>query len=344
MYHDPAGATRFQGRCSVQSGQNPDGRHFLFLLLPGANMLDFAAAIEPLRVCNAVLDQKAYAWSVLSEDGLPVACSNGLQFPVDGAPERTRSADCIVVCSGDSGHLKASHRTLQWLRKHARFGGRVAALGTGAFTIARAGLANDKQLSLHWPHIPVFNAMFPEVACVSTRTVADKSVTSGAGGSASVDFALSAIQEDFDEATAQRVAELCLHEFDGNYTRAQRHPVSKRVGSRHPAVVNIVKRMEQSVQNPMTLEEIINEENISKRQVERLFSRYLDTTPAKYYRNLRLDRARALLQGTDMSVLEVAVTTGFTSTANFSKLYRARFGERPAVDRKATSDVDALTA
>jgi transcriptional regulator GlxA family with amidase domain len=332
MYLIPKSSPEFNGTAPVRSLLVGRKRHFIFLLLPGANMLDFSAAIEPLRVCNTLNEEPVYSWSVISENGAPVVCSNDITFPVDGKLANTQPADQVLVCSGDAGYLDATEQTLQWLRKHARFGGAVAGVGTGAFTLARAGLAHD-MLTLHWPQIPVFEEMFPDLECITDRTMAGKAISFSAGGSSSLDLILEKIQEDFEDETAERVAELCLHEFDGNKTRTQRYPISKRVGSRHPAILNIVRKMEQSIQSPISLDDLIDGENISKRQVERLFSKYLGTTPSRYYRNLRLERARSLLKGTDMSVLEVAIATGFSSVTNFSKLYRVHFGTRPSTDR-----------
>jgi len=338
MYLDPQSNAEFRGQSSLHSAQAARKRHFLFLLLPGAHMLDFTAAIEPLRVCNELKDEPVYSWAVISENGEPVVCSNSLSFPVESGLPSTKATDQIVVCSGNTGYLEATGQTLQWLRKHARFGGSLASVGTGAFTLARAGLAKDAQLTLHWSHIPVFEEIFPDVECASFRTMPGEAFSFGAGGGASLDLALSVIQGDFDDATAQQVAELCVHEFDSGLKRTQRQPVSKRVGCRHPAILSIIKGMEHSIQDPIALDDLVSQENISKRQVERLFSKYLGTTPSKYYRNLRLVRARSLLQGTDMSVLEVSIATGFSSVANFSKLYRRHFGQRPAADRNTATN------
>lgn len=337
MYLDPNSAARFRSDEALCAAEKDGIRHFQFLLLPGANMLDFTAAIEPFRVFNSVTTAPAYSWSVVSETGEAVACSNGISFPVDGRLAAARQTDCLVVCSGSTGYMEASAQTLQWLRRHVRFGGAVAAIGTGAFTLARAGLAANADLTLHWSLFPVFEEKFQGINCRDARTLPGDTLSCSAGGSASLDFALSTIQEDFGFETARRVAEICLHDFGNDYSRAQRHPVSKRVGSRHPAIVSIVNKMEQTIHNPVPLSDLVRDEPISMRQIERLFKQHLETTPLQYYRNLRLERARALLLGTDMSVLETAVATGFTSVANFSKHYCRRFGERPTADRKAVA-------
>lgn len=343
MYLAPNTKAAFCGDDIAVAAKPSLKRHFHFLLLPGANMLDFSAAIEPLRVINALNGAPAYGWSILSEDGRPVACSNGIEIPADGALAIPRVEDVIVVCSGDSGYLDAGAKALQWLRRHARFGGSVASLATGAFTLARAGLAKTAELTLHWSQIPVFEETFPDLQCMGYRTMPGDTVSYSAGGSACLDLTLTFIQDDFNHASAQRVAEVCLHDFDSDASRTQRISITKRIGGRHPAITNIVRRMEDSIQDPVLLEDLIGNEDISRRQVERLFKRYLGTTPSQYFRNLRLDRARSLLMGTDMSIMEVAVATGFSGYASFSKLYRKRFGERPSSDRIAKSSLQVTS-
>ena len=74
---------------------------------------------------------------------------------------------------------------------------------------------------------------------------------------------------------------------------------------------------------------------LSSRQLERLFRRYLDRTPTRYYLELRLARARLLLLQTDLSVLEVALACGFVSASHFSKCYRDVYGRTPRDQRQA---------
>jgi transcriptional regulator GlxA family with amidase domain len=64
--------------------------------------------------------------------------------------------------------------------------------------------------------------------------------------------------------------------------------------------------------------------------MERQFRNVLNETPSRYYKGLRLEKARSLLFETDLSVTEVAVACGFNSANAFSKSYRAQFGTSPA--------------
>ena len=55
-------------------------RDVYFLLLPKLTMLAFSAAAEPLRIANQITNKELYRWFILSEDGLPVPCSNGIEI------------------------------------------------------------------------------------------------------------------------------------------------------------------------------------------------------------------------------------------------------------------------
>ena len=61
--------------------------------------------------------------------------------------------------------------------------------------------------------------------------------------------------------------------------------------------------------------------------------KYLQRTPTRHYLEIRLSRARLLLQQTDLSVLDVALACGFVSASHFSKCYREFFGKKPREER-----------
>ena len=80
---------------------------------------------------------------------------------------------------------------------------------------------------------------------------------------------------------------------------------------------------------------------MSTRQLERLFRKYLDRSPKRYYMELRLNKARNLLMQTDMSVINVALASGFSSPSHFSKCYRAQYDTTPYRERGARPSKEA---
>ncbi|MEH6640456.1 helix-turn-helix domain-containing protein, partial [Vreelandella glaciei] len=109
-------------------------------------------------------------------------------------------------------------------------------------------------------------------------------------------------------------------------------------GTTQPKLLEIVALMESNLEEPIELDELACYVNVSRRQLERLFQRYLLCSPSRYYLKLRLVRARQLLKQTPLSIIEIASVCGFVSTPHFSKCYREYFGVPPRNERLGSHD------
>jgi transcriptional regulator GlxA family with amidase domain len=98
---------------------------------------------------------------------------------------------------------------------------------------------------------------------------------------------------------------------------------------RHPKLSQVIQQMELNIEEPISPSLLARDVNMSTRQLERLFRRYLNRSPKRYYMELRLQKARNLLMQTDMSVINVALACGFASPSHFSKCYRAHYDTTP---------------
>jgi transcriptional regulator GlxA family with amidase domain len=97
--------------------------------------------------------------------------------------------------------------------------------------------------------------------------------------------------------------------------------------------VGIIEQMENNLEDPLSPSLLARQAGVSTRQLERLFRRYLERSPKRYYLELRLNKARSLLLQTEMSVINVALACGFSSPSHFSKCYRAFYGRTPYRER-----------
>ena len=105
--------------------------------------------------------------------------------------------------------------------------------------------------------------------------------------------------------------------------------LQSRNGMRNPHLAKAIQRMQSTLQDPISPSVIATEIGISTRQLERLFGRYLNTSPKRYYMEMRLDRAKHLLLQTEASVIEIALACGFESPGHFSRVYKAAHGVTP---------------
>ncbi|HUF86241.1 MAG TPA: GlxA family transcriptional regulator [Thermohalobaculum sp.] len=316
-------------------------QEFVFLLAETFSMMPFAAAVEPLRIANRITRRPLYSWRLVSETGAPVSASSGVTVQVDGGLEEMSREARIVVCTGFGLERAASKPVLTWLRKQARRGVGIGAVCTGAYVLAKAGLLEGRRCTIHWENHAAFAEEFPEVGLSKLLYVVDDGLFTCAGGTAAADMMLQLISDVHGSDLAALVADTLVHTPVRTEADEQRLSVPARIGVRHPKLVQIIQTMERSTEEPVSPSDLARSVNMSTRQLERLFRRYLNRSPKRYYMELRLEKARNLLLQTDMSVINVALACGFTSPSHFSKCYRAYFNRTPYRERGAPANTGA---
>jgi transcriptional regulator GlxA family with amidase domain len=307
----------------------------VFYLAPRFSMIAFAATLEPLRIANRLSRRELFAWSLVSQDGAPTHCSNGAGVVVDGGLEDVERQTTIVLCGGIDVHLAATRPLMTWLRKQVRRGARFGAVCTGAWLLAKAGFLDGKRCTIHWENREAFAEEFPEIDVSNHVYEIDGDLLTSAGGTAGADMMLDMISRSHGPDLASLVADQMIMAPVRASSEEQRLSVPARIGVRHPKLVSIIQKMERHIEEPISPSDLAREVGMSTRQLERLFRRYLDRSPKRYYMELRLQRARNLLLQTDMSVINVALACGFTSPSHFSKCYRAQYGRTPYRERGA---------
>jgi transcriptional regulator GlxA family with amidase domain len=322
----------------------PKTHEFIFLLSNMFSMLAFAAALEPLRQANRMSRKPLYSWRLVSQTGEPVAASNGIVINVDGGLEDVPRDASIAVCTGFGLEQAASKPVLTWLRKQARQGVNIGALCTGSYVLAKAGLLHGKRCTIHWENQASFIEDFPDVELSNLLFCVDSGIFTCAGGTSATDMMLYLICNEHGPDLGSLIADTLVHSTLRTDTDEQRLSVPARIGVRHPKLVSIIQEMERSTEEPISPAELAKSVNMSTRQLERLFRRYLNRSPKRYYMELRLEKARNLLLQTDMSVINVALACGFTSPSHFSKCYRAHFNRTPYRERGSPTNTGAEKA
>jgi transcriptional regulator GlxA family with amidase domain len=308
-------------------------RRFVFVLLDQFTMQSFASAVDALRIANRMSGKPLYEWVLVGEGGESATCSAGITFQLDGDLEEVRREDVVLVCGGRDVQDATSKRLLNWLRREARRGPVMGGLCTAGYTLARAGLLDGKRATIHWENQDSFAEEFPEVTLTKSVFVIDGQRITTAGGTASIDLMLKIIADDHGEDLASLVADQLIYTSIRTDQDTQRLSIPTRIGVRHPKLGQVIRMMEQNIEDPISPAQLAKEVSMSTRQLERLFRRYLNRSPKRYYMELRLAKARNLLMQTDMSVINVALACGFASPSHFSKCYRAQYNTTPYRER-----------
>lgn len=315
---------------------------FVFYLVPEFTMLAFSAAIEALRLANQVIGYDAYAWRIVSANGSAISASCGLSINVDCSLSMERAAllasskpRMAIVVSGRNVDRYGDRSMEAWLRESRKRGVLVGALCTGSHLLAKAGVLDHRNCTIHWENYPAFVEQFHKAIPSSSIYEIDDGIYTSAGGTASFDMMLHVIVQDFGTKIAMSICHQALLGRVRDKSERQRVPFSLPQGVDNIAIKVIIANMEEHLAEPLSIERLASQVNLSRRQMERLFRQSLDCSPARYYLKLRVERAKFLLTQTSMAVVEVAVACGFVSASHFAQAYRSIEGCSPHDSRKS---------
>lgn len=310
-----------------------DPRVFGFLLPPRFSMMCFASAIEPLRSANRLAGRELYRWHLYSADGGPVEASNGISVLPDARTGDDKRLDAVFVCGGIDSHLYDDPRALEWLADQAQREVQIGAITTGAFILAHAGLLDGYRCTTHWESLPALAEAYPALEATPSLFEIDRSRATCSGGTAAMDLMLHTIATDHGDQLATDVANQFIH---GRIrAAADRQPMAEQIRLRTlaPKLAAALDVMQCNIEQPLSTVEIGRRIGVSGRQLERLFQHHLGCAPRHYYMRLRLEYARVLLLETGLSLLNVALASGFVSQSHFGACYRRHFGCTPREER-----------
>ncbi|MGB3245448.1 MAG: GlxA family transcriptional regulator [Sulfitobacter sp.] len=315
------------------SDSHPPPKAYAFVLIPGFSTLGFSCALDALSLANHhPSGRRYYTWRLLSESGEPVTAYNGVRIGVDDTLVDLKRDETLIVCAGENAGKGSTKKLLNWLRREVRKGMDYGALSSGTYTLALAGLIGGKQVTTHWEYKTALAEMLPDVILQDSIYSVDGRVFTSAGGAASMDMMLHRVEQDYGTDMAAWVADQMVYTVPRAHSHGQRMALQSRPEIRNSKLLLAMQIMENNLEDPLRPDEISGVVNISTRQLERLFAKYLATSPKRHYLHLRLEKARNLLRQTDLSVTDVCVACGFRSLSHFSKSYRAAYGIPPGLE------------
>ncbi|SMF46424.1 GlxA family transcriptional regulator [Pseudogulbenkiania subflava] len=305
------------------------------LLLPHAAMADLALITEVLSRANQLAEKKLYEFLLLSPSGDAMTLTNGIKTAVDLPLSYAPKLDGIFVIADEITSDVDADELGKTIHAQATDKLQLIGIGCGSYWLARAGLLNSYRSTIHWQEINRFTEEFPEVIVSSNLYEIDRNRMSCAGGASTLDFMMVLVGQQHGHEFAAQLSELFSMERIRPGNERQRIPLATRIGASQPKLTEAVSLMEANIEEPLTTDDIAYYVGISRRQLERLFKQHLSAVPSKYYLELRLKRARQLLQQTSKSIVQIGLACGFSSGPHFSSSYRNHFGITPREERSS---------
>lgn len=310
---------------------------FEFILIDAFSMVSVVTAIEPLRVANRILGEERYVWHVTQEAGAPPEASNGLSLPTQPIQPDDVSVDYTFLCAGMHTHPRDATRLYALLNRRYAAGKTVGAVSLAPAILARAGLLKDKRCVIHWEGLGAFVEEFPHVEILNGLFEIDGRVITSSGGLAMLDLFLDILKRDQESWLVQAVSnQLQIGQARSGSDRQSagqfRLPVTApRMMHKALAVID------QTLAAPLSPDVLADQIGTSRRTLDRRFQEFTQSTVAEFYRARRLEQARGLLRYSNISILDVALSTGFPTASYFSSLFKSAYGLSPKQFRKAAS-------
>jgi transcriptional regulator GlxA family with amidase domain len=267
-----------------------------------------------------------------------VRVSADFSILVEHGPQALATADTVIVPAAydpDDALLTAPlNGPLADMVAAIRPGARVASICTGAFVLAAAGLLDDRPATTHWQSADAFRRAFPRVRLdPAVLYTDDGDVLTSAGGAAGIDLCLHLIRRDHGAAVAAEVARknVVPPHRDGGQAQFIRRPVP--VGSDQSSTAGVRSWLLDNIDQPADLGQLARRASMSKRTFTRRFRDETGMSPLQWLNRQRLDRARWLLESTDLAVDQVAEQAGFGTGGSLRLHLQDALGVSPTAYR-----------
>lgn len=320
------------------------------LIYPDCAPGSAVAVGDVFRVANALLqlrpasEHMRFDTQWLSAVGGTVTCASGLAFPTEQV-----SPDCcdVLMVPGiehaDTRVLTASLARMApecaVLRSFALGGGIVASNCSGTFLLAEAGLLEGKRATTSWWLSKLFHKRYPGVDVESEEmVVCDGQILSSGAVTAYIDLALWLIGHYASDSLRQMTAKFLLAD---SHRASQTPYIAAAIvqGSGHAVVERARRWLNQHLEQEWDMAQLADYCNTSPRTLLRRFQKAVGMSPVQYTQQLRVERAKGLLESTTLSLEDITERCGYANVSTFStvfkrwaqvtpKEYRSRFGMR----------------
>lgn len=309
------------------------------VVYPNFQALGLAVA-SVFEYTNIFRGEQAYQFRLVSEDGGPVMTSQS--FSVNTDRLRDSTYDTLIVAGDNECHLPPAS-LLDYIREAPSRSRRVAAICTGAFVLAAAGLLEGKHSTTHWFHAQKFKKQYPNVVLDEDRIfVVDGQIWTSAGMTAGVDLALAIVERDFGLETARMVArKLVVYQRRGG--GQSQFSALLELDAKSDRIQTALTHARENLSSDLSIDSLAEVARLSPRQFSRVFREETGQPPAKAIERLRVEAARLMMETTRHPIEVIARETGFGDRERMRQAFLRAFGQSPqAIQRASAGTASAL--
>jgi transcriptional regulator GlxA family with amidase domain len=326
----------------IQRPPGPGQLTVSMLVYPGVRLLDVTGPAEVFASANDFGGR--YRLRMVSLDGQDVETSAGTRLSADCSIAQAAQDSTVALIPGGPQweQLIKDDALLDAVRGLESTSRCTASVCTGAFLLAAAGLLDGRRATTHWRHLDELASRYPKVSVdPDALFVRDGQMMTSAGVSAGIDMSLALVEEHYGADVARQVAKDMVVFMQRPGGQSQ---FSVRTQARHTRHEVLRQVLDAVVADPganHTLGGLARRSGVSERHLTRLFHDDLDTTPARYVEQVRLEAAQAMLESGDDTVTSIARRAGFGSPESMRRAFMRHLGATPGAFRARFRTTDA---
>ncbi|MEO9653931.1 GlxA family transcriptional regulator [Marinomonas sp.] len=330
-------------RSKPQTTPSKPLRKASFVLLDHFSMSSFSVALDSLVTFNLINDEQVYECDTYS-----VGCHNTVMSDISIELNTSGNINDIqvdknsilIICGGFRNQLQPFPLLNKKILEADQHQATIIGLWNGSFYIADSKIKKNSPISIHQENKAIMGERFPDLNLSSSPYSEDNFVLTCSGPNSTLDMMLMFIEKEHGKESAKAIVEVIA---------SDRSPTTDAKITNHflladsnipECIKEAITLMENNIEDILTIDEITQLVGISRRQIERLFKSNIGVTPARYYMEQRLTRARQLLQQSRLSILQVAIACGFVCTAHFSRTFHRFFNQSPTEVRNSAACKD----
>ena len=296
-----------------------------FEIYVGRGFAEFevASITRTLQCANEVLGRREFQWRYVSEIPGLVGGSNGMIIRAEPAVKDHDLFDALIVVGGQSG------KDGEWLprmRQMSRRARQSFLLSDAATTFIKRTKPKTGNVTTHWLDAVHLNEIIDIPNFTNRLAEKSGSITTAAGSGSTMELVISLISAQMSLADVTEVGNRLLLPIVRKTQAEQPQDIATIPALADGRIKAAVVAMGESLDAPLSIQELANQVGISNRQLERRFKALFGHAPGKFYKLLRTKRARVLIQETQMPIIEIALATGFGSSNSLNTALKLEYG------------------
>jgi transcriptional regulator GlxA family with amidase domain len=301
-----------------------------FVVIPDFQVMVFAV-LSVFELANETAPAPYYDVRLLSERGGPMRCSLGYSVTTDALDD---SHYDTVIVSARTRVVPTPPAIIDFLQHSMQSARRVGAMCVGAFSLAEAGILDDRRATTHWAFARRLKDGYPKVKVEEDRIfIIDGPVWTSAGMTAGIDMALAMVEKDLGADVARLVAKKLVvsHRRAGGQLQ---HSALLELDAKSDRIQSALVYAKNNLRTLLSVEQLAEVANLSPRQFSRAFRAETGQSPAKAVENLRVEAARLMMEQGRHPIDVVARETGFADRERMRRAFLRAFGQPPQAIRR----------